>query len=97
MTQKKFIIIALACNVLFLFIYIHKQSWLMQLTYAHQKNEHLLSDLKNQEKKLFNKLQASKNHTTIQKKAINALGMHKAQLKNLQQFEPNSHSRGGQA
>lgn len=86
-TQKQFIIIALGCNILFLFVYIHKQSWIIQLTYAQQKNEQLLASLKNKEKKLFNQLQEAKRHKTIQSRATKELGMHKAQLKNLQRFD----------
>lgn len=83
MTQKQFIALAVVCNIIFLFAYIYKQSLIIQATYTQQKSEQLLTTLHQEEKDLFNQLQAYQSHESIQKRAKNNLGMNKAKLKNM--------------
>lgn len=88
MTQKQFWFLALGCNIAFLFLYIFKQSALIGVQQALQKNEHLNSQLEQQKKELYNKLQKLQQHASIKKRAEQDLGMRKAKLEQITTLTP---------
>lgn len=87
MTQKTFIVLFVIANILLLFVYIHKQNWLIQITYTKQKNEQLLADLEHHKKELYNKLQAQQDRSTIKASAESNLKLSKARLSVIQNLQ----------
>lgn len=87
MTQKQFWLLALGCNIAFLFLYIFKQSALIGVQQALQKTEQHNAHLDQQKKELYNKLQKHQQHASIKKRAEN-LGMRKAKLDQITPLPP---------
>ena len=87
MTQKQFWFLAIACNLLLLFLYVFKQNALMALGQTIQKKEEEVAALHHQKKELYNKLQQTQQHASIKKRAEKELGMRKADLKQISSLE----------
>lgn len=88
MTQKQFWLLALSCNIAFLFLYIFKQSALIGVRQSIQKTEHLIAQLEQQKKELYNNLQKQQQHASIKKRAEKDLGMRKAKLEHITTLRP---------
>lgn len=84
MSQRTFLILFILANILLLFVYIHKQNWLIQITYTKQKNEKILADLEHHKKELYNSLQAKKDRSAIRTTAQSELQLQKARLRDIQ-------------
>lgn len=91
MKQKLFLILIIICNILFLFIYIHKQNWIIQLSYTKQKNENELIKLKERKKELTNQFHLQRTPKNVKKQA-QKIGMKKASIKNFHKLEDKKES-----
>lgn len=76
-------ILVVLCNIFFLFLYIHKQNWFIQLTYARQKNEQKLIELQKKIKETKNLIHQQQNPQTIKNVAEKNLLLKKANLKQM--------------
>jgi cell division protein FtsL len=82
MTQKKFLLLAIGCNIIFLFLYIYKQSAFIQANYSLQACEEQKKNLLQKKEDITHKLQKLKQHTSIKKRA-QEMGMRKTDLKQI--------------
>lgn len=83
MYSKKFLLVAITCNIAFLFLYLHNKNKLIQLSYEQQKIDKQLKQAQSDEKELLNQLHSLQQHTTIQKKATRSLKMKPVALKQM--------------
>ena len=83
MKKKRFIILFIAINIVIIFLYIHKQSTIIQLSFAKQRNEKIKEDLVLQKNKLEQQLQTMNNKSAIKEYASEKLHMKKINLKQI--------------
>jgi len=80
MNQKIFLAIAIILNIVLLFMYIQKQSLLIELRYKKQRYEKKLNLVMKEKEELLYSLQNKKNYENIARKAAKK-GMKKRRLK----------------
>lgn len=74
----------------FIFLQIHKQSFIVQLTYEKQKNEKIKEELLEKKNQLTQQWYILQNRTSIKQYAEKELGMKKVafkQIKNLDEIK----------
>ena len=86
MHKRTFISLFIIIHLGFIFLQIHKQSYLVELTYQKQKNEKIKQELIDQKNSLTQNWHLMQNRATIKKYAHENLSMKKIafnQIKNL--------------
>lgn len=86
MKQATFFKLALATNICFLFLIIHKSSRSIQVSYDQQKIVSEKEALVHQQTELTNKLYTAKNLHTIKQFARSNLGMKPCSLNQIKQL-----------
>jgi len=87
MRMKKFIVIVIVINIIFVFMVIYKQSWITKLSYEQQILENSRTELREEKEALTQKLYRLKNPKKIKDYAINKLGMKKMELKQAKKID----------
>jgi hypothetical protein len=67
-------------QIMFIFLYIHKQSTIIKLSYEKQRNEKQKEELLLRKNMLIQQLQGLQNRTIVKEYATKKLGMKKIQL-----------------
>jgi hypothetical protein len=91
MNKQLFIVIIIGLHISFILLQIHKQSYVMQLSYQKQKKEKFKQELIEKKNTLTQQLQIVHNRSTIKKFAEKNLGMKKISLNQIKQM-PHEHS-----
>lgn len=84
---KKFIIVAIITNLIFVFLIIYKQSLLTKLSYEQQGLENVRQELRQEKEALIQELYRLRNPKKIKDYAINKLGMKKLGLKQAKKID----------
>ena len=91
MNKRIFIIAFIGLHVGFILLQIHKQSYVIELSYKKQKNEKNKQELIEKKNTLTQQLHMVHNRSTIKTFAKNNLGMKKVSLKQINQL-PHEHT-----
>lgn len=83
MKKKTFITLFIVVNIIIIFLYIHKQSTIIKLSFKKQRNEKIKEELTLQKNSLEQQLQTLSNKTAIKEHATKKLGMKKIDLKQI--------------
>lgn len=75
MKRNTFLLIFVSLNILFIFLQIFKQSYIIKLSYEKQRNEKLRNSLLAKKASLTEQLYILKNQSTIKQFATDTLGM----------------------
>ena len=86
MLKKNFIACFIALHILFIFLQIHKQSYLVELSYKKQKNEKIKQELVEKKNNLTQQWYMVQNRASIKKYAQEELGMKKIALHQIKQL-----------
>jgi len=93
MTQmKKFIIVVIITNIIFVFMVIYKQSQITKLSYEQQLLENTRNELREEKEALIQKLYRLKNPKKIKDYATKKLGMKKMGLSQAKRINKNDSS-----
>ena len=87
MSQKFFFIIFFLSNIGLVFVYIHKQNWIIKLNYLQQKHEKRIAILEEEYKKKLHDLHVHKDRTRIKSIAQNQLALEKISLHSVYHLE----------
>jgi cell division protein FtsL len=87
MHKKTFIILFIAIHIGFIFLQIHKQSYLVELSYQKQKNEKIKQELVEKRNNLQQQWYVLQNRATIKNYAQEKLGMKKISLHQIKQLQ----------
>lgn len=90
-TKKKnyLLFVFITMNIIFIFLQIHKQSYIVKLYYQKQKIEKEINQAEQQKNLLNQKLYELKNPSNILKYATNKLGMQKIQINQIKKIKIN--------
>ena len=83
MKKRTFIALFITINLLFIFLYIHKQSTIIKLSFEKQRNEKLKEELMLQKNTLIQQLHTLNTKPAIKEHAAKTLGMKKIDLKQI--------------
>ena len=87
MQKRKFIILFIGTHIGFIFLQIHKQSYLVKLSYQKQKKEKLQQDILEKKKQLTQQWHMVQNRSAIKDFAQKQLGMKKVALNQITLLE----------
>ncbi len=86
MSNRSFITFFITIHVVFIFLQIHKQSYVIELSYQKQKNEKLKQELTDKKNGLTQELHMVQNRSNIKKYAESSLGMKKISLSQIKKM-----------
>ncbi len=80
MKRLRFIILFVGVNILFIFLQIHKNGKITEISYQNQNKQHQLDILKQQKEALTHQFQAMKNPSSVKDYAAEELNMKNVSL-----------------
>ena len=87
-------LILIAANILFVFLYIYKQTQFVAISYSRQRLEREQAQLLEQQADLIQQLYAKQSSKNVKKIAIEQLGLQQISVSQIHKLRPKKMSQG---